>query len=111
MRDPITCTRDGADIVVRIPDGSSRVLVAVEGVSGIWPLGWVVADGSTQQIQQAVLYRPSEAPEAQMARGFIPKHLLNAEVERRIATGVFGPAAAPSPRPAPPDSPLESGSQ
>lgn len=62
MSKPITCTREGGEIVIRVPDGSPRVLVAVEGLSGVWPTGWIVADGATAGIQPAVLYRPSEQP-------------------------------------------------
>lgn len=60
MNLPITCKREGDEVVVRIPAAcASRLLVAVEGPSDIWTSGWLISEGATGGSPRALLNRLS----------------------------------------------------
>lgn len=66
MSKSITCKREGDEVVVRVPvDLDRRVVVAVEGLAGVFPAGWIVQSGVTGGIPAGGLYRLSEISERQ----------------------------------------------
>lgn len=60
MVDPISYQVEGGEFVIRIPaEYAGRVLVALEGPAGLWPAGFIFANGVTAGIPREVLSRLS----------------------------------------------------
>lgn len=55
----ISCRHERDEVVIRIPDGSARVLVAVEGPADMWIGGWLIENGSTDGSPRELLNRLS----------------------------------------------------
>lgn len=71
--DSITCQVEGDEVVLRIPRGAPRVLIAIEGILDVWPAGWIVEQGATREIPSVLLYRPSTEP-GTFVRQFADRH-------------------------------------
>lgn len=62
MGKPIQFKRENDEFVIRIPASlESRVLVAIEGPSDVWPTGFFVEQGVRAEIPPAVLSRLAES--------------------------------------------------